>query len=297
MKIVNIIGGLGNQMFQYAFALALQEKNKGEKIYLDTQHFHTLFFNKYKNTNLHNGFELNKVFKGLTLPMANWTVLIRVTYYIPNFILSRVARRVLPKRKKEFIESKKFSFDEQVFERKGDCYYEGYWQSISYYLPIKDRIIKEFDFGTPNAYNKTILGAIHKSETVGMHIRRGDYLYIPEFQGLCDLDYYKRAVKEIQVVNDKKTFLIFSNDIDWCKENISPLVGENDIIFVTENKGINSCWDMYLMSQCDNLVIANSSFSWWGAFLNKKAKKIIAPIKWKNTDQDIDLFDPDWIRL
>lgn len=297
MKIVNIIGGLGNQMFQYAFALALKEQNNGEDVFIDTQHFHTLFFNKYKNTNLHNGFELHKVFKELKVPIADWKKLIKVTYYIPNFILSRVARRVLPKRKSEFIEMKRFAYDSLVFERKGNCYYEGYWQSINYYLPIKDKIIKEFDFGCPNAYNKNILKKINESETVGMHIRRGDYLYIPEFQGLCDLDYYQRAIKEIQVTNRKITYLIFSNDIKWCKENISPLVGKNEIIFVTENKGINSCWDMFLMSQCDNLVIANSSFSWWGAFLNKRAKKIIAPIRWKNTEQNIDLFDPTWIRL
>ena len=103
MKIVNIAGGLGNQMFQYAFAVTLQNRFPKEQIYIDTQHYHSIFFKRFGSVNLHNGYEIDKLFEKATLPMASAKELRRVTRYIPNYVLSRVARKLLPKKSTELV--------------------------------------------------------------------------------------------------------------------------------------------------------------------------------------------------
>lgn len=296
MKIVNVIGGLGNQMFQYAFALSLKDKFPDEDILIDTQHFNYLFLKKYKSCNLHNGYEINKVFKGTSLPVASRKELRLVTRYIPNYLLSRVVRRLLANRKTEYVEDKNYVFYPEVYDIQGSCYYEGYWQSARFHEHSKEVIRNEFSFGYPNAYNFKVEEQIKNSSSVGIHVRRGDYLLDPEYTGICDLDYYKRAIEKIGA-NDK-TFFIFSNDIQWCKNNLLDLLSQSiDVFFVDGNKGKDSPWDMYLMSKCEHLIIANSSFSWWGAFLNKDVKTVIAPRTWINRDYEIDVYMDDWIKL
>ena len=132
MKIVNIIGGLGNQMFQYAFALALKEKHKDEIVKIDTSHFNYIFIKKFKSANLHNGYEIEKVFPNAKLPHATAIDLMKVTWYMPNYILSRIVRRILPPRKNEYIQKSTdiFAFNQDVFNAKGDGYYEGVWQAV-----------------------------------------------------------------------------------------------------------------------------------------------------------------------
>lgn len=288
MKIVNVIGGLGNQMFQYAFACYLQHKFPSEDILLDTHHF--------RHYKLHNGYELNRVFPNLSIPIAKKEQVKRVTRYIPHYKLSRLARKILPRLKTEYVEPTNYLFDERASQIAGTCYYEGYWQAIPYYLPIRDRLLKEFTFGAPNAYNTKLAQEIENSQSVGIHIRRGDYLKEPEFLGICGLDYYQRAINQLLAEDNARTFYIFSNDIAWCKENIQPLLQDAVVHYVTENTGRSSCWDLFLMSRCRSLVIANSSFSWWGAFLNKHARRIIVPAKWINSKPQIDIYPPMWIQ-
>lgn len=296
MKIVNVIGGLGNQMFQYAFALSLKDKFPNEDILIDTQHFNYLFLKKYKSCNLHNGYEINKVFKNASLPIASRKELRLVTRYIPNYLLSRVARRLLAKKNTEYVEEKNYMFYPEVYEFQGSCYYEGYWQSVKFHELSKEVIRKEFSFGYPNTYNFKVEEQIAASSSVGIHVRRGDYLLDPEYKGICDLDYYKRAIEKIGV--EDKTFFIFSNDIQWCKDNLLNILSHSsDVVFVDGNKGKDSPWDMYLMSKCEHLIIANSSFSWWGAFLNENVKTVIAPKTWINRDYEIDVYMDNWIKV
>ena len=138
---------------------------------------------------------------------------------------------------------------------------------------------------------------IRGGHSVGIHVRRGDYLNEPEFKNICDIDYYKKAIA--RVLNNGKidAFYLFSNDLKWCEENIAPLLDGNKIVYVTENKGGNSCWDLFLMTYCEDLIIANSTFSWWGAFLNKRNGRVFAPQPWLNRDCEMDLYDESWIRL
>lgn len=299
MKIVNISGGLGNQMFQYAFAVFLKKHYPNEAIYIDTHHYHYIFLKKIKATNLHNGFELAKIFPHATIPIAHFRQVSRVSYYIPNYFLSRLCRRLLPVRKTEMIipYSKNYIYLDEVFT-EGDRYYEGNWQCIDYYQDIKDTLFDIFQHPAPNNYNKEMIEKISTTKSVGMHIRRGDYLQSAAFNNICDITYYKKAISRLTSKDSKYTFFIFSNDMDWCRENIAPLLNNSDIVYVTDNKGKDSFWDMFLMTYCKHLVIANSSFSWWGAFLNKNVESVLVPARWSNNDHiPHHLYDPSWIKI
>jgi len=299
MKIVNITGGLGNQMFQYAFALALQNRYPQEKVCIDIQHYNTIFFRYFKGINLHNGFEISKVFPNANLPIATPKELMKISYWIPNYVLSRLARKVLPTRNHEYIApySMNYSYDKTAFENPDSCYYEGYWQCAKYLSELKDTLYKIYSHPVPNDYNAKLICDIQSCNSVGIHVRRGDYLNEPEFKGICDLEYYTKSINEILKQNALCTFFIFSNDMEWCRENLTPLMKENKIVFVSKNKGADSCWDMFLMTYCKNLIIANSSFSWWGAFLNKNVVKVYAPYPWLNRNCEIDLYESSWIQI
>ena len=149
----------------------------------------------------------------------------------------------------------------------------------------------------PNEYNAGLIKEIERTESVGIHVRRGDYLNEPEFRGICGVEYYQKAIKDVLSDGKKHTFFIFSNDMQWCRGNLDPLMAGHDLRFVTGNTVKQSCWDMFLMTHCKDLIIANSSFSWWGAFLNKSIKRVYAPDPWLNRDCEIDIYEDNWIKV
>ena len=133
--------------------------------------------------------------------------------------------------------------------------------------------------------------------TCSLHVRRGDYLNSPDYKGICNLDYYKKAIEVVRTKNNADIiFLVFSNDIKWCQDNLSPFFKNNKVVFVDWNTGNNSFKDMYLMEQCNANIIANSSFSWWAAYLNETPGKIvISPSKYKNQDLGFNVHLDEWI--
>ena len=300
MKIVNVIGGLGNQMFQYAFAVALHKKNPEERVLIDTQHYKFPFIKKINGNNFyHNGFEIYDVFPNANIPIAGFWDIIKLSYYIPNYIISRIARRFLPVRKKEYVlpVENYFSYDSNAYSKKGDCYYEGVWSSIHYFENIEEELRQQFSFGNLNSYNTEMVEKINSTHSVAIHIRRGDYVGAQNFKDICTLGYYKNAIDKIlELINDP-TFFIFSNDINWCKTNISPIIDKYPIIYVDGNKGKNSPCDMFLMSKCEAQILANSSFSWWSAFLNVRANTVIVPSRWINRSDEVDLYKDSWIKI
>lgn len=287
MKIVKIIGGLGNQMFQYALYLSLKEKFPEEEVLVDTSYFATY--------HVHTGLELERVF-GIDLHQASFGQLLKVTIPVKNYKLSRIIRKCLPKRSTECREATDYTFNQSVFEA-GNKYYDGYWQNYLYFKEVVNEVRDVFQFRLPlSNQNKLLVEKINAdAAAVSIHIRRGDYLKVKNYAGLCNLDYYKAAVAHIKNNVSEPHFFLFSDDVEWCKENIVNLLGPN-VTIVDWNKGKDSPIDMLLMSRCKHNIIANSSFSWWAAFLNSNEGKIVcAPQKWTNTKVNCRFQLPDWI--
>lgn len=287
MKIVKILGGLGNQMFQYALFVALQHKFPNERLLVDCSYF--------KTYHVHTGLELNRVF-GLELPQASFMQLLKVTWPVRSFILSRTIRKLMPPRRTECLEAKDYTFNKQVFD-EGDRYYDGYWQNYNYFDDCRDELLALFQFKFQlNAQSSAIFPELAASNSVSLHVRRGDYLKAKNYVGLCGVDYYQSAIEYMNNQISNAHYYIFSDDIKWCRQEIAPMLSGHAITYVDWNKGSDSPLDMMLMSRCSHNIIANSSFSWWAAYLNKNPQKIVcAPEKWTNTKVNCRFQLPDWI--
>ncbi len=290
MKIVNVIGGLGNQMFQYAFAFALKKRNINEDIFVDISHFNGYVIQK-------NGYELERIFPNTTIVSASCWDICKVSWFLPYYFLSRFAHKYFPKRKSEYYEPKDFVYDPHALEQNGDKYFDGYWQSAKYFDEYRDDLLHEFMFDISDDENLILAKKMKVLNSVGIHIRRGDYVNNTTFGSVCTLDYYERGIKAIiqSVVSPK--FYIFSNGKDWCEENIIPLLSGYDVELVDINSGTTSFCDMFLMTQCQNLIIANSSFSWWAAYLNQNKGIIIAPKKWTSLDYEDNVPLEEWMLI
>ena len=224
MKIINIIGGLGNQMFQYAFALSIQKRYPDEQVLIDNQHCRSLFLKSHKGMNLHQGYELGRVFQGVELPLADRNNLGKVTRNVPNYFLSRVVRRYLKPLKTEYIEVNPYVFSHEAISMKGDCYYEGYWQSMRYWEGTEDDIRTAMSFKELDDRNATIATGMNGCESVSIHVRRGDYVNNPGFGGICDINYYQRSIELVRSRMNNPVFYLFTNDHGWCMANIIPLL-------------------------------------------------------------------------
>lgn len=292
MRIVKILGGLGNQMWQYAFLVALREAKPQEKVYYDAS-----FFNGYP---LHNGFELDRLFK-ITAKQASKMDIRKVYhYFVGKYFYARVYRHYFPALKSEIREVEVSPYQKQVISCDGDYYYDGYWADHRYYDGVKDVLKSEFQFKDAlDDRNLNFLSELNNVTSCSVHVRRGDYLKDPDFAGICDEDYYKRAIMKARELKPEiKRFLIFSNDLSWCKENLASYFKDDEVVYVDWNTRKDSYKDMALMSKCDVNIIANSSFSWWGAYLNESDNcVVIAPQKYKNVEMNFDIYPEDWVRI
>ena len=281
MKIVQIIGGLGNQMFQFAFYSGLKEKYVNVK--LDTSSF---------GAYTHNGFELDKVFHVEYLK-ASIRERIKLSYQ-GSEIWIRVLRKLLKRKKTEYVEPY-LCFDENAISLSCDKYYIGYWQSYKYFTNIEAAIRGQFHFSKVlSDKNEFIKKQMQNSNSVSLHVRLGDYVNNPAYSNICTSAYYNKAINIIQSKVSEPKFFVFSDDTVWCKDHLKI---PNCHIIDWNNKE-ESYWDMCLMTYCKHNIIANSSFSWWGAWLNTNPERIvIAPGKWINDDrvQVSDIIPSDWI--
>lgn len=273
-------------MFQYAFYSALSKRHKTVKADLSG----------YKNYPLHNGFELEDIFN-LNLKKTSPFILKLYDPAIRTWYIRKL-RHVLQLKKVYEIENDPFLFDEVKLKAKGPKLYWGYWQNQSYFIDIEQEIRTAFKFKNElSETNENYLQHICRSNSISLHIRRGDYVGHESLGGLCSLNYYKEAIDIIEAKIENPSFFIFSDDMEWCKSNL-PLPQKT--VFVEGNKGPSSYVDMQLMSNCKHNIIANSSFSWWGAWLNENPNKIvIAPSKWINDDNynDSDIIPKTWIKI
>ena len=288
MKIVKIAGGLGNQMFQYAFLLALKHRFPNEEILAN--------LNDFDKFSLHNGYDLENAF-GLKLNNCSRKLYKKLSYD-PFNIVDRAKRKIFGDKKTNIVEREedKFTFVDKYFLLKGSYHFDGYWQSYKYFEDIKDEIVKNFKFRNEKSENNIkTLNKILSTESVSMHVRRGDYITHPLFGGICDYDYFINAISKVRSLLEDFELFIFSDDPDWCKNKIKA----KNATYIDWNSGDNAYMDMYLMSKCRHNIIANSSFSWWGAYLNSNEKKIvISPSKWKNNMIGTRELIPEyWIKI
>lgn len=288
MKIVNILGGLGNQMFEYAMYLALKDAHPQEDIKVCTRSF--------GGYGLHNGLEIQRIF-GVELPEASLWQLTKLAYPFVNYNTWRLLLHVWPQRRSMTWGTTGIPFCYNEVTREDSVYYDGYWQNENNFLPIRDKIIKAFSFPQIDDNNKTIAERLATSNAVSCHVRRGDYLKEPEMC-VCTPQYYARAITEMNQRVNPDLYVVFSDDISWCKENLMGLIGNREVVFVDWNRKENSFRDMQLMSLCSHNIIANSSFSWWGAWLNQnESKGVIAPSVWMNKPIVNDPICDNWIRI
>ena len=278
MRII-VSGGLGNQMFQYALYLALKEK--GRNVKLDTS--------LYSHVKMHNGYEMERCF-GVKEPVVK-------SGKVHLFLL----RLLLKIRPKILLQGDVLHFDEKVFTTRS-FYFHGHWQSEKYFKCIEDLIRDTFIFQNIDEENKMLAEEISSVNSISLHIRRGDYLGNSIYSGVCTEEYYMNAVEQmlskIASTRNLKLF-VFSDDKDFATQFINKINYPAKLI--DSNKGMDSYKDMYLMSQCKHNIIANSSFSWWGAWLNNNPNKIvIAPKKWFGSgseDNYKDIVPETWIKL
>jgi hypothetical protein len=283
-KIVKFLGGLGNQMFQYAFFLSLEKHHK--KVKADLSGF--------RDYELHHGFELTKVF-GIEIEEATPFELRLYTSEKHDW-LTRKLRRIYGTKEAEFFEREEFSFDPSVYEDASPRHFWGYWQHQQYVRQVEDQLRTSFTFKEPlDTRNNDFVQTLSVHTSIAVHVRRGDYIDHPLLGGICDLSYYQKGIRMLEDKIDNPLFVFFSNDMAWCRSNL-PV---ENAIYVDWNNGNRSYRDMQLMSCCDHYVIANSSFSWWGAWLNPSHGKIVvSPRKWVNTGADPSaLIHPNWIKI
>jgi len=281
MIISKVIGGLGNQMFQYAIARSIAVKNN-DSFRLDISDF--------DNYSLHNGYRLNLFNINAEVAMQDDITSLKGKVSLVYKVLKKLK---LYKVNTYYKEKEITILDQNVF-KYNDIYLDGYWQNELYFNDVRDLLLKEFTLkaGITSTLIPT-LDKIESSESVSIHVRRGDYLNHPDV-GVLDIDYYKRAIKLILDRTQSPAFFVFSNDIEWCKENFDFI----DNCQFVQQVG-TELDDMTLMSKCTHNIIANSSFSWWGAWLNnKKDRIIIAPKKWMAINPNNYNWTPDnWLKL
>lgn len=291
MIISKLIGGLGNQMFQYAAGRSLSLDLQTD-FYLDHGFFSEVGNHTPRVYELHIFQTEAKACSPEQLAHFNQ----RGISSIRN-----VWSKLTGGEQWQTVREKSHAFMPEVPFLKGNNYLIGYWQSEKYFAGNASQIRKDFSFRIEaEGENARLLDKIRKDEAVSIHIRRGDYVSNPSalaFHGLCGLDYYEAAINSIQREKENLVFYVFSDDIAWARENLR-LPGEAH--FIDHNKGSKSWEDMRLMSTCKHNIIANSSFSWWGAWLNAHPGKIVlGPKKWF-LDESIPVQDvlPDtWRRL
>jgi hypothetical protein len=293
MIIIKMQGGLGNQMFQYAFAQILAQKNN-TNVVLDGSFFERV--------------EKNPGFTPRTFELANfnnsyiWGSSSDFVFFHKISIINKFKKKTglnYPKIYEELL----FGFQADALSIKSPVYLKGYFQSYKYLIGYEDFVRQLFSFPIDGLddFNNELLSTIKSLDTIAIHIRRGDYVndtVTAAHHGRCSLDYYQEAIKLLVSKNEEFTFVFFSDDSDWVKRQFKDLAYSK--IFVEHNKNEDSWKDMCLMSFCNHNIIANSSFSWWAAWLNQHSDKIvIAPKKWF-VDAEIntnDLIPSEWIRL
>lgn len=295
MIAVRLMGGLGNQMFQYAIARRLAYDRKTKPI-LDL-----VFFENIAASDTSREYEIDcfNIEENILSPRQRPS---EEAQYAGIKGKLQLTRHKLQKKHWYIQRENGHGFDPSVLHVKNNAYLIGYWQTEEYFKDIRNILLKDFSIKTPpRGNNKKILEKILQSKNpISIHVRRGDYVSntnASEFHGTKDKTYYEAAItKMVQKGVKNPDLFVFSDDPEWCKKNLKFAFKTT---YVEGNeKGFE---DMRLMMNCKHNIIANSSFSWWAAWLNTNPEKIIvAPKVWFNdvkTNKETNVVPKTWIRL
>lgn len=279
-------------MFQYAAvrALALRKQVPAR---LDVSRFSTYA--------LHQGFELNRIFV-CNVPVATPQEISGVLGWQASSIAQRVLGRpsMARFRSRRWLAEPHFTYWSGLRMAPATCYIEGYWQSSKYFDDVEDLIRKDFCFRSPMSLKNSLLATkISGTNSISLHVRRGDYVTNKDasrIHALCPVAYYERAIQEMAGRIEKPHFFVFSDDVQWVKDHVHIT---HPCDWIDHNTGVDSYNDMRLMSLCKHHIVANSTFSWWGAWLNPSSDKVvIAPDPWfANEFSAKDLIPDTWLRL
>jgi hypothetical protein len=297
MIVVKLLGGLGNQMFQYAFGLAIAE-HTGHTVKYDTR--------ELLDRSTNHGYTLREyeldVFKGeAAVATASEMQLFGPAPTNPLVGLPfKVYRRLI--RPQWFRERYSFSYDPTMFKCGPNAYFEGYWQNERYFKPYEAKIRQALELKVPlSGRNLALAQQIDATpHAVALHIRRGDYVANAQANaahGVCSPAYYDQAVQIMQAKVGNVRLFIFSDEPNWVQANMQFAVPTT---LISHNTGKTSVEDLRLMSLCQHNIIANSSFSWWGAWLNPHpGKLVIAPKRWMQVSDidSTDLIPATWLTI
>src|SRR5262245_892681 len=276
MITVQIIGGVGNQMFQYAAARALTLR-KNLKLGIDRSAFSYYKVHDYLLD--HFAMDLN--------------------YVKPMTRFERKIQRYPFAWKRKYVE-KGHLFDPKVLSLPDGSVLEGYWQSEDYFLDAADVIRRDFTIkAPPSPASAALAEAANVHNSVSLHVRRGDYISNPDafaVHGTCSPDYYRQALEMLhaELGSTKLRVIVFSDDMAWARENLR---FDEDIVWANDPDVRQPLGDMRAMSACRHHIVANSSFSWWGAWLTlRKEKILIAPRRWFR-DMETDIVPRHWRKI
>ncbi len=290
MIVTRLLGGLGNQLFQYAAGRALAARHR-TTLKLDIDAFGAYRLRRYAV----DAFRIGAAPLG-----PDEKARLRIADGLPGGargLLSRLRHgRPMP-----IFRERRFEYDPAWETAPSHCYLDGYWQSPRYFAAIEDVLRGELVVrDAPDEANRTAADRIRATVGVAVHVRRGDYVtseHTNRYHGTCGPEYYAAAEAALAVHDGPLHLFVFSDDPDWAEANLrffSPAT------FMRHNDPLHDYEDLRLMTQCRHHIIANSTFSWWGAWLcTHPGKTVIAPLHWfREAGHDTaDLIPAEWIRL
>jgi len=288
---VLLIGGLGNQLFQYAASRALAIKHSTNLV------LNLSLLNRSNISVTPRSYELGNFSVICDVELISrfsfWERIKKYTFFLGKLNVWKLYQETSP------------SYDPRLLQQPDGVTLFGYWQSYIYFSDISKQLVCELQHSKPlSQKSNEVLDKIESSQAVAIHIRRGDYVSNSEtssFHGVMPLSYYKHSIEFVLTKFPDATFFIFSDDKDWCRSNLKL----EKSYFVDHNETENSWEDFILMSKCRHHIIANSSFSWWAAWIADNYQEaaghlVIAPKNWFKKVQEIhiaDRFPPHWILL
>lgn len=297
MIVVRIYEGLGNQMFEYAYAYALSKRMKHRKgnIYIDIR---DEAVSEWDRNRFYRPIEINQF--RISLQAAPIHVLKKWEYIKNQSLLQKAIYKIAEygKWNYQFLIEENYNFDKKYYNIKDNMYVSGWFQHGEYFENVRDDLLREFTLKQEFKIPDELDIILKRFQVVSLHIRRGDYvsnLAVKKVMCYCGKEYYQRAIRYMNERLENIFLFIFTNDEEWVQRRL-----KLDLPYrvISNHYHLSDIQEMILMSKCKHNIIANSTFSWWGAWLNENEDKIvIAPKKWFVEKKRRNIAKKEWVQL